>query len=102
MYSLLTQLITTAVGNPITDSALFQGVESMLKDITSAAMIIAPLVCVILVIFFSLRMSASSEPHDKEKWSKARKNTLITVGWVFGAVAIINIIMQYFGTAAAA
>lgn len=97
MYSFLTQIIT-AVGNPITDSALFKAIENMIKDLTSAAMVLGPLICIVLVIFFSLRVSASSEPHDKEKWSKARKTTLITVGWLFGAAAIINIITTYFGS----
>lgn len=83
-------------GNAITDSVPFKGMMKMLSDGSVAMLLIAPIGIGILIGICSLAMAASTEPHDKERWGKNRKTSIITVVWVFGASAIVALVTSYF------
>ncbi|WMJ24297.1 hypothetical protein RBG61_06430 [Paludicola sp. MB14-C6] len=82
--------------NAVTESKIFKGFMDMTSDIMVALLIIAPIVCGLLWAIFALIKSWQTEPHDKEKWSKAQKITIVTLISVFGASSIIAIVTSYF------
>lgn len=80
--------------NPITTSKPFQGLKTMLEDATSALMIIAPIVGVLLFIYFNIRKGAADEM-DHKMWDKRKNVVLISTVSVFIASAFISLLVSY-------
>lgn len=79
----------------IGDSRLARGTEKLIQDATTWLMILAPIVAILLIIYFCVRRSAADEMEQK-KW-----NNRITVAIVscIGAVltsATLNLIIGYY------
>ncbi len=89
-------LINTPVfANKIQDSELFKGTMNLLKDATNALMIIAPIVGILLVVFFHLRKGAADEM-DQKTWQKRINNTIYSVIGAELASIIINLVSSYY------
>lgn len=79
----------------IGSSKLAKGTEKLIQDATTWLMILAPIVAILLIIYFCIRRSAADEM-DQKKW-----NNRITVAIVscIGAVltsATLNLIIGYY------
>ena len=88
-------LVMSVFADGINDSTLVQGSQNLINDITSWLMILAPVVTVLLVIYFCIRRAAADEI-DQKKWNN---RIMVAVVSCIGAVlasALINIIMGYF------
>jgi len=83
-----------AADNPITTSKPFQGLKKMLEDATGALMIIAPIVGVLLFIYFNIRKGAADEM-DHKMWDKRKNVVLISTVSVFIASAFISLLVSY-------
>ena len=84
-----------AFASDVSSSKLAKGTEKLIQDATTWLMIIAPIVAILLIIYFCIRRSAADEMEQK-KW-----NNRITVAIVscIGAVltsATLNLIIGYY------
>lgn|SRR5690554_4540459 len=86
---------TIAFATTIQDSVIFTGTQKLIKDATTALMIIAPILGGLLIAFFYARKGAADEM-DQKTWQK-RINTAIysTIGVELASV-IINLFVSYF------
>lgn len=80
--------------NPITTSKPFLGIKQMLDDATVALMVIAPVVGVLLYVYFNIRKGAADEM-DHKMWDKRKNIVLISTVSAFIASALINLLISY-------
>ena len=77
------------------NSTIVTGTKKLIADITSWLMVLAPVVTVMLVIYFCIRRSAADEM-DQKKWNN---RIVVAVVSCIGAVlasALINLIIDYY------
>lgn len=80
----------------IQDSIIFTGTRDMIKDLTTAGMVLAPFIGGGLWVFFAVRKGAADEM-DQKKWQTRMNVVLIaTIAAELGSV-IINLIASYYG-----
>lgn len=87
----------TAFANTIQDSIVVKGTEKLIKDATTALMILAPIVGIILVVFFFLRKGAADEM-DQKTWQKRINTAIYSVIGAEVAAVIINVVVSYYTT----
>ena len=86
---------TTALASGFTDSKLATGTEALISDLTRWLMILAPVVTVLLVIYYLIRKSAADEM-DAKKWNNRIVISLVCcVGAVLASV-IVNLLVGYY------
>lgn len=86
---------TIVFADKIQDSIVVKGTENLIKDATTALMILAPIVGIVLVIFFFLRKGAADEM-DQKTWQKRINNTIYSVIGAEVAAVIINLVISYY------
>lgn len=86
---------TIVFADKIQDSIVVKGTENLIKDATTALMILAPIVGIVLVIFFFLRKGAADEM-DQKTWQKRISNTIYSVIGAEVAAVIINLVISYY------
>ena len=77
------------------ESSIVKGTEKLIGDITTWLMILAPVVTIMLVIYFAIRRSAADEM-DQKKWNN---RIMVAVVSCIGAVlasALVNLILGYY------
>ncbi len=79
----------------IQDSKIVTGTESLISDLTSWLLILAPVLTAMLVGYFFLRKSASDEM-DAKRWDNRIKVALISCVGVVVASGLINVIVGYY------
>lgn len=94
---ILLVLLVNSIGlaNSIQDSVIFTGTQKLIKDATTALMIIAPILGGLLIGFFFIRKSAADEVEQKV-WQKRINTTIYSVLGVELASVIINLFVSYF------
>lgn len=86
---------TTAFAANINTSKLATGTEALISDLTTWLMILAPVVTVLLVIYYLIRKSASDEMESK-KWNSRIVVSLVScIGAVLASV-IVNLLIGYY------
>ena len=95
--SLITALVfaPSAFAAGINDSTIVTGTEKLIGDLTTWLMILAPIVTVLLIIYFCIRRSAADEM-DQKKWNN---RIMVAVVSCIGAVlasALVNLIIGYY------
>jgi len=97
----VTALITAFMFSPsafaagLGDSSIVKGTEKLIGDITTWLMILAPIVTIMLVIYFAIRRSAADEM-DQKKWNN---RIMVAVVSCIGAVlasALVNLVLGYY------
>ncbi len=83
-------------GTSVESNILFTGFKALMTSVTTALVIIAPVIAVVLTIYFAIRRSGADEM-DQKMWGKRISN-----GWICAAVAVagsglVQLIMSYFG-----
>ncbi len=85
------------IATSVMDSTLFKGIQKLLNDLSSALLIIAPIVGTVLVVYFLIRKgAAASDEHDQKRWDNAIKTAIISVIGVVTASVLINVLVGYF------
>ena len=94
---LLTLLYTTPVfaADDVGSSKLATGTESLIKDVTTWLLVVAPLVTVVAVIYYLIRKTVSDEM-DHKKWNSRISTAIICCIGVVAASLIINLIVGYY------
>lgn len=77
------------------NSKIVTGTESLISDLTSWLLILAPVLTVLLVGYFFLRKAASDEM-DAKRWDNRIKVAIISCVGVIVASGLINVIMNYY------
>lgn len=92
---IMLQMATPAFADDVKDSKLAKGTEALINDVTTWLMILAPIVAVLLIIYFFIRRSAADEM-DQKKWNNRIGVAIIsTIGAVL-ASATLNLIIGYY------
>lgn len=92
--SLLTSTKAFAAPN-VSSSKLAQGTQSLIQDVTTWLMVLAPVVAGLLIIYFCIRRSAADEM-DQKKWNNRITVAIVScIGAVLGS-ATLNLIIGYY------
>lgn len=83
------------MADTVQDSQLVKGTENLIKDITTWLMVLAPIVGVLLIIYFFIRRSAADEI-DQKKWNNRIVTVIISVIGAVLASATLNLIIGYY------
>ena len=86
---------TTAYAGEVGDSKLATGTEELINDLTIWLMILAPIVGIVLIIYFFIRRSASDEM-DMKKWNNRITTAIISVIGAVITAATLNLIIGYY------
>lgn len=79
----------------VKDSQLVKGTENLIKDMTTWLMILAPIVGILLIIYFFIRRSAADEI-DQKKWNNRVVTVIVSVIGAVLASATLNLIIGYY------
>ncbi|WP_133966706.1 hypothetical protein [Eubacterium limosum] len=77
-------------------SELFTGTQNLLNDISSVLLVLAPIVCIVLLVTFSI-LKAGANEMDEVKWGKRQRNVVICVLIAMLSSAIIKLLLGYYG-----
>ena len=77
-------------------SELFTGTQRLLDDLSSGLLLLAPAVCIFLLVVFSIAKGGSNEM-DAVKWGKRQRNVVICLLIAMLASAIIQLLLGYYG-----
>jgi len=86
---------TTAYAGEIGDSKLATGTQDLINDLTIWLMILAPIVGIVLIIYFFIRRSAADEM-DQKKWNNRVTTAVISVVGAVLTAATLNLIIGYY------
>ncbi|MFA5577570.1 MAG: hypothetical protein WC983_09895 [Tissierellaceae bacterium] len=95
VLSLMLLINSMAFAGDIQSSVIFTGMQKLIKDATTALMIIAPILGALLIGFFFLKKSAVDEMEQKT-WQKRINTAIYSVIGVELASIIINLFVGYF------
>jgi MFS family permease len=85
----------TFAANPIMSSKIFTGTEKLIKDATLALTVLAPIVGVVLWIYFNVRKGAADEM-DHKKWDNRKTIVIVSVILAVLGSTIINLAISYY------
>lgn len=94
LYNYFT-LETVFAGN-LKSSQFYKGTEKLLKDLSSAILILAPIVTVIVVMYCFIRKGAADEM-DFKKWQTRITTSIVCGILAVTAAALINMFASYYG-----
>ena len=77
-------------------SDFYKGTEKLLKDLSTAVLILAPIVTVLVVTYFFIRKGAADEM-DSRKWQNRIITAIICGIGAVTAAALINMLGSYYG-----
>lgn len=79
----------------VQDSQLVKGTQKLIQDLTTWLMVLAPVVGVLLIIYFFIRRSAADEV-DQKKWNNRIVTVIISVIGAVLTSATLNLIIGYY------
>jgi ABC-type molybdate transport system permease subunit len=83
------------MADTVQDSQIVKGTEKLIQDVTTWLMVLAPIVGVLLIIYFFIRRSASDEI-DQKKWNNRIVTVIVSVIGAVLASATLNLIIGYY------
>lgn len=86
---------TAYANSKLQSSEFYKGTLNLLNDATKALNVLAPLVTVIVVVYYFARKSASDEM-DYRKWDTRIKIALICGVGIETASLLINLFVSYY------
>lgn len=93
--SLMAFTTVPVMADTVQNSQLVKGTEKLIKDLTTWLMIFAPVVGVLLIIYFFIRRSAADEM-DQKKWNNRIVTVIVSVIGAVLASATLNLIIGYY------
>lgn len=82
-------------GTSVESNKLFTGFKSLVESATTALVVIAPIIAVILTIYFAIRRSGADEM-DQKMWGKRISNAWICAAVAVAGSGLVTMIMSYF------
>jgi len=79
----------------LTDSTVVTGTQKLISDVTTWLMILAPVVTVMLVIYFLIRRAAADEM-DQKKWNNRIMVAVISCIGAVLASALVSLVIGYY------
>ncbi|HEY5557781.1 Mbov_0395 family pilin-like conjugal transfer protein [Acetobacterium sp.] len=73
----------------------YTGTVSLINDLIGILIILAPIVAIVLTIYFAIQRSGSDEM-DQKMWGKRIKNAWICCGIAVIASALVKLIFGYY------
>lgn len=97
MLTLVVMVMTTSpvLADTVQDSQIVKGTEELIKDLTTWLMILAPIVGVLLIIYFFIRRSAADEM-DQKKWNNRITTVVVSVIGAVLASATLSLVISYY------
>ncbi len=86
---------TTAYAGEVGDSKLATGTQDLINDLTIWLMILAPIIGVLVIIYFFIRRAASDEM-DQKKWNNRITTAIISVIGAVLTAATLNLVIGYY------
>lgn len=83
------------MADTVKDSQIVKGTEKLIQDVTTWLMVLAPIVGVLLIIYFFIRRSAADEI-DQKKWNNRIVTVIVSVIGAVLASATLNLIIGYY------
>lgn len=83
-------------GTAVESNILFTGFKALMTSATNALVIIAPIIAVVLTIYFAIRRSGADEM-DQKMWGKRIGNAWICAAIAVAGSGLVKLIMSYFG-----
>ena len=83
------------MADTVQDSQIFKGTEKLIQDVTTWLMVLAPIIGVLLIIYFFIRRSAADEI-DQKKWNNRIVTVIVSVIGAVLASATLNLIIGYY------
>jgi purine-cytosine permease-like protein len=83
------------MADTVQDSQIVKGTEKLIQDVTTWLMVLAPIVGVLLIIYFFIRRSAADEI-DQKKWNNRIVTVIVSVIGAVLASATLNLIIGYY------
>lgn len=83
----------------LNDSILVTGTKQLIQDATTAAMVIALLIGIFFLVYYSM-LKSGSDDMDQKMYGKRQRNVLICVAIAELAAIIIKLFLSYYGVAA--
>lgn len=77
-------------------SVIFTGTQKLLNDLSTILLVLAPIVCIVLLVSFSI-VKAGANEMDEVKWGKRQRNVVICVLIAMLASTIIKLLLSYYG-----
>ena len=93
MASMFNSNLLLATG--IQNLKLYTGSLNLLRDATTALMVIVPVACGLCILYFQFQKSLADIP-DQPRWSKRTKIAIISLIFGFSASGIVNLFATYF------
>ena len=72
------------------------GTTRLLNDLSAALLTIAPILTVVLTVYFSMRKGAA-EVQEQQMWEKRKRIAWICCGVAFLGSGIVQLIQAYYG-----
>ena len=95
LYNYFTLEMIFASGN-LKNSQFYKGTEKLLKDLSGAVLVLAPIITVIMVMYCFIRKGAADEM-DYKKWQTRITTAIICGILAVTAAALINMFASYYG-----
>lgn len=97
MLTLSVMVMNTSpvLADTVQNSQIVKGTEKLIKDLTTWLMILAPIVGVLLIIYFFIRRSAADEM-DQKKWNNRITTVIVSVIGAVLASATLSLIISYY------
>ncbi|MBF4692303.1 Mbov_0395 family pilin-like conjugal transfer protein [Fusibacter ferrireducens] len=83
------------MADTVQESQIVKGTENLIQDVTTWLMVLAPIVGVLLIIYFFIRRSAADEI-DQKKWNNRIVTVIVSVVGAVLASATLNLIIGYY------
>lgn len=93
--TLMMLMAVPVMADTVQNSQLVKGTENLIKDLTTWLMVLAPVVGVLLIIYFFIRRSAADEM-DQKKWNNRIVTVIVSVIGAVLASATLNLIVSYY------
>lgn len=87
--------LATSTKTGIESTKLVQGTEKLIGDVTNWLLVLAPVVTIVLVIYYLIRKSASDDM-DAKRWDGRIKVSIISCIGVVIAAGLINVLVGYY------
>lgn len=95
MTALIMTIQSKVFATGVQSLKLYSGTLNLLRDATTALMIIVPVACGLCILFFQFRKSVA-DTQEQPMWSKRTKVAIISLIIGFSASGIVNLIATYY------
>lgn len=95
LFSFMSITFPVFAGTDVQSSVLFTGTQNLLNSITTALIVIAPLVAIALTIYFAIRRSGADEM-DQKMWGKRIANAWICAAIAVAGSGLVTLVMSYY------